>query len=73
MEKECKKNICYCLNEKCTCKHNEVLKNSALFYRDEFAIGFAEWLITDWHNDERWSIITDRKELLKIYKEEKGL
>lgn len=40
---------------------------------DEFAIGFAEWLINDWHNDERWSIITDRKELLEIYKKEKGL
>ena len=40
---------------------------------DEFAIGFAEWLVTDWHNDERWSIINDRKELLEIYKKEKGL
>ena len=40
---------------------------------DDFAIGFAEWLVTDWHNDERWSIINDRKELLEIYKKEKGL
>ena len=40
---------------------------------DEFAIGFAEWLVYDWHNDERWWIITDRKELLEIYKKEKEL
>ena len=40
---------------------------------DDFAIGFAEWLINDWHNDERWSIINDRKELLEIYKKEKSL
>lgn len=67
--KECKKNICDCLNEKCTCKHNEVLKNSALFYRDEFAIGFAEWIYNDqeeWYNKKT-------HELLEIYKQEKGL
>jgi hypothetical protein len=46
---------------------------NAVKIAEEFAIGFAEWLITDWHNDERWSIITDRKELLEIYKEEKEL
>jgi hypothetical protein len=40
---------------------------------DDFAIGFAKWLINDWHNDERWSIITDRKQLLEIYKKENEL
>lgn len=37
--------------------------------QDEFAIGFAEWLF------EHYNIIScyDRKELLKIYKKEKGL
>jgi hypothetical protein len=72
--KECKKNICYCLNEKCTCKHNEVLKTSALFYRDEFAIGFAEWYLNlsksdDW---EKFDYNTNEK-LLKMYKIEKRL
>lgn len=33
---------------------------------DDFAIGFAEWL-SDWHTKERL------KELLEIYKKEKGL
>jgi hypothetical protein len=66
MEKECKKNICYCLNEKCTCKHNEFLKNSALFYRDEFAIGFAEWCaVRDYMHIN--------KQLLEIYKRENEL
>ena len=37
---------------------------------DEFSIGFVEWLSNDWVNDERWSIITNVKELLEIYKKE---
>ena len=41
--------------------------------RDEFAIGFAEWILNDWFADERWSKISDVKELLEIYKKEKGL
>jgi len=40
---------------------------------DEFAIGFAEWIFNDWLADERWSKISDEKELLEIYKKEKGL
>lgn len=38
-----------------------------------FAIDFAEWLLNDWTNDERWSKINSTKELLKIFKQEKGL
>ena len=36
---------------------------------DDFSIGFVEWLSNDWVNDERWSIITNVKELLEIYKQ----
>ena len=35
---------------------------------DEFAIGFADWLLYEWVCDDRWSKITDPKELLEIYK-----
>ena len=49
------------------------LEDDAVKIADDFAIGFAEWLVYDWHNDERWWIITDRKELLEIYKKEIGL
>jgi hypothetical protein len=41
--------------------------------KDEFAIGFAEWRVNDWVHDERWTKISDIKELLEIYKKEKGL
>jgi hypothetical protein len=40
---------------------------------EEFAIGFAEWRVNDWVHDERWTKISDMKELLEIYKKEKGL
>jgi len=40
---------------------------------EKFAIDFAEWLLNDWTNDERWSKITEPKELLQIFKKEKGL
>jgi len=40
---------------------------------DRYAIEFAEWLATDWTCDERWTIIVDKKELLEIFKKEKGL
>jgi hypothetical protein len=40
---------------------------------DDFAIDFAEWIFNDWLADERWSKISDEKELLQIYKKEKGL
>ena len=40
---------------------------------DEFAIGFADWRVNDWVQDERWTKISDLKELLEIYKKEKGL
>ena len=36
--------------------------------QDEFAIGFAEWCL-----DENHIIYNDGKELLEIYKKEKGL
>lgn len=38
---------------------------------EEFAIGFSEWRVNDWVHDERWTKISDMKELLKIYKKEK--
>ena len=37
--------------------------------KEDFAIEFVEWLLNEWVNDERWSIITNIKELLEIYKE----
>ncbi len=40
---------------------------------DNYAIEFAEWLRTDWTYDERWSKITDSKELLEMFKKEKEL
>lgn len=40
---------------------------------DDYAIGFAEWRVNDWVHDERWTKISDIKELLEIYKKEKGL
>jgi len=40
---------------------------------DDFAIGFAEWIVNDWEKDERWTKISDTKELLEIFKKEKGL
>jgi hypothetical protein len=40
---------------------------------DNFAIGFTEWRVNDWVHDERWTKISDTKELLEIYKQEKGL
>jgi hypothetical protein len=41
--------------------------------QDEFAIGFAEWRVNDWVHDERWTKISDTKELLEIYKKESNL
>ncbi len=50
--------------------------------QDEFAIGFAKWLLTNcWlHDDAYWELVTksgdvqkSEKELLEIYKKEKGL
>ena len=35
---------------------------------EDFAIGFVDWLLNEWVNDERWSIVTNIKELLEIYK-----
>ena len=40
---------------------------------DEFAIGFSYWRVNDWVYDERWTKISDTKELLKIYKKQKKL
>jgi hypothetical protein len=48
---------------------------------DEFAIGFAEWLVSNCYcEDDHWwlikvsgDVIKSPKELLEIYKKEKGL
>ena len=40
---------------------------------EEFAIGFAEWMVGDCEQDERWSKVSSTTELLEIYKKEKGL
>ncbi len=40
--------------------------------RDEFAIGFAEWLVIRYNEDIIFDEYTT-KELLEIYKKEKGL
>jgi hypothetical protein len=48
---------------------------------DEFAIGFAEWLVSNCYcEDDHWwlikvsgDVIKSSKELLEIYKKEKGL
>jgi hypothetical protein len=39
---------------------------------DDFAIGFAEWLVIQYNEDTIYSEYTT-KELLEIYKKEKGL
>ncbi len=41
-------------------------------YTDEFAIGFAEWLVIRYNEDIIFDEYTT-KELLEIYKKEKGL
>ena len=51
----------------------EVDINIAEKIADDYAIEFAEWLANDWTYDERWSRITDSKELLEMFKKEKGL
>ena len=51
----------------------EVDANIAEKIADDYAIEFAEWLANDWTYDERWSRITDSKELLEMFKKEKGL
>jgi hypothetical protein len=40
---------------------------------EEFAVGFAEWLIENDLYDEILLKVSDAKELLEIYKKEKGL
>jgi hypothetical protein len=48
---------------------------------DDFAIGFAEWLVSNCYcEDDHWwlikvsgDVIKSSKELLEIYKKEKGL
>jgi len=54
-------------------KKSNKFANKCVEIADEFAIGFAEWIFNDWLADERWSKISDEKELLEIYKKEKGL
>lgn len=59
------------------CYNDEPLKydheNKCVKIAEEFAIGFAEWRVNDWVHDERWTKISDIKELLEIYKKEKDL
>jgi len=40
---------------------------------DNYACDFAYWLSNDWLLDEMWSKITEPKELLEIFKKQKGL
>jgi hypothetical protein len=51
-----------------TTKEAKVFASECEKIADEFAIGFAEWCL-----DENHIILNDGKELLKIYKKEKGL
>lgn len=57
-------------------------KNECVIIADDFAIGFAKWILTNcWlHDDEYWELVTkngdirkSEEELLEIYKKEKGL
>jgi hypothetical protein len=52
---------------------SEELADKSVQVTEDFAIGFAEWRVNDWVHDERWTKISDTKELLEIYKQEKGL
>jgi len=40
---------------------------------DEFAIGFAEWIVNNYHTDGLFTGVLDGKELLEIYKKENNL
>ena len=57
-------------------------KNECVIIADDFAIGFAKWILTNcWlYDDEYWELVTkngdirkSEEELLEIYKKEKGL
>ena len=52
---------------------NENRVDKSIKICDDFAIEFAEWRVNDWIHDERWTKIYDMKEVLEIYKKEKGL
>ena len=54
-------------------RYNVLVNHKFEKIADDYAIEFAEWLANDWTYDERWSRITDSKELLEIFKKEKGL
>ena len=58
------------------CYNDEPLKydheNKCVKIADEFAIGFAEWLLIIYNEDIIYDAYT-KEELLEIYKEEKGL
>jgi hypothetical protein len=47
---------------------NQLLADCCEQIAEDFAIGFAEWCL-----DENHIILNDGKELLEIYKKEKGL
>jgi hypothetical protein len=40
---------------------------------DEFAIGFAEWIVFKEYHQDIWVKHNKTKELLELYKKEKGL
>jgi hypothetical protein len=50
----------------------EETKEQCVEIADEFAIGFAEWLLIIYNEDIIYDAYT-KKELLEIYKKEKGL
>lgn len=50
----------------------EIAKEMESRQKDEFAIGFAEWLVIRYNEDIIFDEYTT-KELLEIYKKEKGL
>jgi hypothetical protein len=54
----------------------EIVKQAKVMEKqqqDEFAIGFAKWLVENDLYDEILLKVSDAKELLEIYKKEKGL
>lgn len=49
------------------------MKPKTLEERDEFAIEFAEWISKQEYNLDFWVRYNKTKNLLKIFKKEKGL
>lgn len=49
-------------------ERTENVTNRCTEIADEFAIGFAEWIVNASVHNERWTKISDIKKLLEIYK-----